>query len=263
MIYNVGYQGGSGGFILLHFLLLSEKYHTCFDSNYDFKNILERQWNISNASNWKDSEFRPDNYSTTISEKNNKNKLLYFCNPDRDNFFNFNPFIKRNPFINFKKNYCNVKDPSWPNINSFDDFLKLPKKIQDEVINDHKIKNIGNYFEALNDQKTYIWLYTDINSQNELAWYKKAYFYFNEKNKEKITNVESYATLWNGTLVDTKSVYFLEHSNIQIKLQDWVNKPDLLVDYQLIEKVSQSQIDLLNHWKKLHPPELLKLIGIK
>jgi hypothetical protein len=248
MTYNIGYRGGSGGFIFLHFLLLSDKYQTCFNNNYDFKNILETQWNISNLSNWKDSEVWPDNYSTVL-EKNDKDKLLYFCNPDKNDFFDFF-------FINFKKNYSNVKDPSWPDLDSFDDFFKLPKKIQDEVTHTHKVR-------IFNCQKIYIWLYTDIYSQNELAWHKKAYFYANENNKEKITNIESHATVWKDTLVDPKSVYFLENSNIQIKLQDWVNEPDMLVDCQLIEKVSQPQINLLNHWKKLHPPELLQKIGIR
>jgi hypothetical protein len=256
--FYLGYRGGSGGFIFLHFLLLSDKYRTCFNGNYNFKDIVKKQWNISNLSNWKSTEVWPDNNSTILDD-NHKDKLLYFCNPSKDEFFNFGPFTN----FNFKKCYYDVKDPSWPDIDSFDDFLKLPKQIQDEVINIHKVINISKFIKPPDCQKTYIWLYTDIHAQHEFAWLKKAYFYAGQPNKDKITNFEKYGKLWNKALIDSAAIYFLENSNIQIKLQDWVNEPDILVDHCLIDKVNQDQYNLLNHWKKLHPPELLQKVGIK
>jgi len=50
---------------------------------------------------------------------------------------------------------------------------------------------------------------------------------------------------------------------LQIKLQDWVNRPELLVELGLIKTVNKQQITLLQRWKLLHAPQLLEEIGIQ
>lgn len=259
-MYNLGYRGGSGGFIFLHFLLLSEQYYANF-GDYSINKAIDHQWNIKNTSQWKHTEIRPSNFDT-VDTASDLPRVLYFCNPLMSEFENTQHIFKHNLFITFKQSYDNIKDPLWPNIDSFDDFIALPKLIKTEMLTVSGTHHILDFYQT-KQQPFKIWLYTDFNSQNELAFFKKAYYYFNNPKKEKITNFDDYATLWKDTLVDTKAVYFLNHSDIQIKLQDWINDPELLVELKLIERVTPLQIDLLDRWKKLHPPELLKLIGIK
>lgn len=252
--YNVGYCGGSGGFIFLHFLLLSEQYYANF-GNYSVSEAINHQWNMKNTSQWKHTEIWPSSFDT-VNTTSDLPKVLYFCNPSISDFE-----IQHSWFNRFKESYNNIKDPLWPDIGSFDDFIVLSEKIKTEVEIASGLHNILNFVQG-KQKSVNIWLYTDFNSQNELAFFKKANFYFKDPIK-KITNFKNYTKLWKNQVVDQNAVYFLNHSDIQIKLQDWINDPELLVELKLIEQVTQSQIDLLDRWKKLHPPELLKLIGIK
>jgi hypothetical protein len=252
--YNVGYRGGSGGFIFLHFLLLSERYYANF-GNRSVSEIIDHQWNIKNTSLWKQSETWPLNFDT-VNTSSNLPKVLYFCNPSISEFEN----TQHSLFIRFKQSYNNIKDPLWPDIDSFDDFIALPENIKTEMLT---VSGTHNILDFSYNKPFKIWLYTDFNSQNELAWYKKAAFYYKNPTKEKITDIKKYSSGWKNDLVDNYALHFLNHSDLQIKLQDWINDPEMLVELKLIEKVTQPQIDFLNRWKKLHSPELLKLIGIK
>ena len=68
--YNVGYCGGSGGFIFLHFLLLSEQYYCSFGNNQiSLDEIIKNQWNIKNNFTWKKTEVWPSNVDTINSDK--------------------------------------------------------------------------------------------------------------------------------------------------------------------------------------------------
>jgi hypothetical protein len=255
--YNIGYRGGSGGFVFLHFLMLSEHYYTNF-GNHSISAAIDYQWNIKNTSEWKQSEIWPSNFDT-VNTVSNLPKVLYFCNPSISEFEN----TQHSLFVTFKQSYNNIKDPLWPDIDSFDDFIALPDNIKTEMLTVSGTHNILDF--VYTKQKPFkIWLYTDFNSQNELAWYKNAYHYCHGSQlTEKITNFENYTKSWKNQLVDRDAVYFLNYSDLQIKLQDWINDSELLVELKLIEKITQPQIDFLKRWKKLHPPELLKLIGIK
>jgi hypothetical protein len=258
-IYRVGYRGGSGGFIFLHFLMLSEEwsehgYH--YNDQYpDFDSIIKHQWNITNHSLWKQNEVWPDNYAT-LATKSDLKKLLYYCNPDKLEFDN-------RVFCIFGTCYNNIKDSQWPLIKTVDDFNNLPQRIQQEVFD--TIPNAQCYVKSSSNLPTSIWLYTDSESQHELSYFKKAYFYHSNPAREKIINFHScgLSQTWNNELVDVKAIYFLENSDIQIKLQDWVNDPELLIQHGLIDSINQKQLDLLTRWKKLHPAELLEKIGIK
>lgn len=253
--YNIGYRGGSGGFLLLHFLLLSEQYYTNVFDNIDLSEVVAKQWNIVDHREWKKTEFWPNNFKS-INGNSTLNKIAYFCNPTVEEFFQ-----KKDSTDMVSNWYSNIKDHSWPAISSLNDLINLPKSIYDEMYTTLDCKNMLKYLTELNTK--FVWLYTDFDSQNELAYYKKAYFYHNRPKKEKIQDFESHTELWNSISVDQHAVHFLNHSSIQIKLQDLVNTPELLIDHGMIDRVNQPQTDLLRRWKKLHPPEILKKIGIK
>lgn len=255
-IFNIGYRGGSGGFLFLHFLLLSEQHYSNIFDNITFNDVVSQQWNISEHNLWKTTEFWPNNFKS-INDDSALNKIVYFCNPTAEDFFQ-----KKQLLDNVVINYNNVKDSAWPLIQSLDDFVNLPTWIHDELYSTLDCKNILLYLSGQTNVKS-VWLYTDFDSQNELAYYKKAYFYYQQPLKEKIQHSSDLVEMWNGVRVDKNAVYFLNNSDIQIKMQDLVNTPDSLIDCGLIDRVNQKQYNLLEHWKSLHPPELLQKIGVK
>jgi hypothetical protein len=225
-------------------------------NNVDFSDVVAQQWNVSDHENWKTTEFWPNNFKS-INDDSALDRIAYFCNPNTQEFFQ-----KQQSIDVVAVGYNNVKDSAWPALTSAADLVDLPMWIYDEIYNTLGCKNTLAYLLDQVAVKS-VWLYTDINSQNELAYYKKAYFYHNRPSKEKIQDLTTYTEMWNGISVDKIAVYFLNNSDIQIKLQDLVNAPESLIDCGLINNVNQKQYDLLKHWKSLHPPELLQKIGIK
>ena len=256
-LYHLGYRGASGGFLLLHLLLLSDNFFAAFTEQKDFKQILEDQWAIVDHTKWKQTEHWPDNFNTAMSDSH-LDKIFYFCNPSEDDFFNY-----RKLFEQVKQGYSDIQDSSWPDINSFVEFDNLPDCIKREVTETLGYSNLLQLMTSSDICKRTIWLYTDIDSQNELAFYKKAYFYYQRPDLNKIQDYKNFTEVWQNDLVDRHAVYFLNNSDIQIRLQDLVNTPEILVSYGIVESINQNQINLLNHWKKLHPKELLKKIGIE
>lgn len=240
---------------MLHLLLLSTQYCLRFSNeSLDFKEIIDQQWNISNPHLWKSLESWPNNL-WTVTAKTDLDKILYFCNPTKEKFFNYQLEL----FKSFNASYNNIKDISWPELTSFEDFKSLPNLIQTEILNE---SDLACQIEYILSPKVYIWVYTDFNSQNELSFYKKANFYYNRANKEKIKDYTNYIDVWNNTMVDKNAVYFLNNTLIQIKLQDIVNSPKSLVNCGLINELHQTQLDLIDHWKSLHCTDLLIKIGI-
>ena len=75
MDLSLFYFGGSGGFLLLHLLLMSGKFYA---AGIDINN-LEQQWNISDPSKWKDQEVWPKNLLTSRAVSD-KTKLYFNCN---------------------------------------------------------------------------------------------------------------------------------------------------------------------------------------
>jgi hypothetical protein len=82
------YSGGSGGFICLHSLLLTDQYYCSlagmpfisdlfFSENFDY--ITKHQWNIQNINDWKSTEFWPDNEKTSVSTVD-RLKIFFHCN---------------------------------------------------------------------------------------------------------------------------------------------------------------------------------------
>ena len=266
---RLGYMGGSGGFILLHSLLLSDTYYTSLGSGAaPLNDVIKNQWNIASPDNWKSTEAWPDNTDTMLNGDITKKPLLYFCNPSQDEFFSELNNLKSTLLGHALLSYNNIKSSSWPLVKSFDDFNKLELSIKEELISVDpscftflKSKNSTQATKKPLDKT--LWLYTDIVSQNELAYYKRAYYYHNN-NDDKIDNstLKKSSVIWNNTMVDKNAAYFLDNTDIQIKLQDFINDPEILVKMKLIDKVTDSHIRLIDKWISLHPSRLLKNIGI-
>lgn len=76
------YQGGSGGFALFYYLLLSGKYHTGLEYN-SIHDLIAEQFPdtlTSFPNTWKHKEFWPDNQACKQSTKSPK--LFLICNPN-------------------------------------------------------------------------------------------------------------------------------------------------------------------------------------
>jgi hypothetical protein len=261
---KIGYSGGSGGFLLLHLLLLSGKFYTAFDVNDSLQNIINNQWNIRNHCDWKKFETWPNNL-LTLSTDTQTSRLYFFCSPVFEKNFTFAQchakslilytdihsqaelsFYKKSrwwdnaPKHNFVRrsygllveqwnmHYCNIKNPSWPSRVSPRRIHQLPAPIYKEILDSEYTQNI---LKLLSD-------------------------YMN--------GVPFGAELYINTLVDQSMLAFLHDADAVIKLQDLVNSNgNILLDVLDIPPINQQQLNLIDQWKKLHPPELLEKIGIR
>jgi hypothetical protein len=251
MDIHLGYSGGSGGFIFFHFLLLSRKYHASWHKDITIDEIIRQQWNITDSNKWKSSEIPPSNYKT-LQHQSEMDRIFFFCHSP--GFEYWRPL----PEICLMESYNNIKDAQWPNIESFEAYQCLPEKIREECENFHGLSDIvkQNFIP-----RRYVWLYTDINSQNKLAFFKKASWYYQSPEQPQ-KNLLDVSSKWKNTLVLNNIIPFLEKSDIQVKLQDFVNDPKVLIDLGLISEINDAQIQLINKWKNLHTKELLDSIGI-
>ncbi len=73
----------------------------------------------------------------------------------RDYFFSYGNIMYENYSFNLVKSYKNVKDPSWPECKSVDDFVNLPNWIQEECIQLHKFseyQKVSGVYDAILSQ---------------------------------------------------------------------------------------------------------------
>lgn len=254
---NLLYSGGSGGFILLHLLLLSDEYTINFLQNRSIDEVIQLQWNIQDTNKWKTYEIHPNNQET-YNIVSDKKKIYYFCNPNEMGFENrygaanlclytdydsqrllafykkaFWYYEKDRPAFNlrisefrtflktWRQHYDNIKDPSWPPFTRFKHIDRLPDCIKKELLDDPHT----NYF--LN--------YKCIENRG----------------------------IYQGESVYLHMIPFIESSEFVIKLQDLINSTGkILVDLGLIQSINDRQKSLIRHWCGLHPPSLLRNIGI-
>jgi len=254
------YFGGSGGFILLHLLLLSNQFYCRFATdNKSTTEIIKHQWNVSDPNKWKSTEIWPDNRGTQLAVTN-KRKLFFFCSPTIEKISQFDgvtvflyadaqtqismAFYKkayvycwnwfsfyRMRLQQWQQHYNNIKDVDWPSCTGPNGFRNLPDRIKQEVLTDPYTKqclNIPNYH-----------LYhSDINH----------HLYHNKK-------------LPNGDVVLTEVFNFFKHADVPIKLSNVISDLNVLSELTGVA-VNQQQIDLRNHWISLHPAQLLHDAGI-
>lgn len=102
---------------------------------------------------------------------------------------------------------------------------------------------------------TKIMLYTDIRSQYALCKFKNTGFMSDQSESElyKVTEV------WDRRhMVHTSIIKEFEFADHIVYLQDFVNNQP-----QFLGPMNPAQIQLRQQWLSLHPPELLKTIGIQ
>jgi hypothetical protein len=255
--FSLGYSGGSGGFLLLHLLLLSGQYHVEFKDNKSFAEAFAQQWKIPNPGQWKTSETWPDNLQTYNSQTALK-KIYFYCNPyDSQTWAHYskssvilytdyhsqtllahykkaNWYHKRNQpscdlkfaayrelLRNWRNHYNNIKISHWPECPSFRNINKLPQSIQTQILN------------------------------NEYTAYYLNYQYHEP--------TETYC----DQQVFNNIVPFLNSADVVVRLQDLINSNGSILEKALnIPPINHQQLTLLKDWKRLHPPELLQKIGI-
>lgn len=250
---NLIYSGGSGGFLLLHLLLLSGKFHVRFNNNKPMDQVIDQQWQISDHTVWKQNEVWPAN-SKTFKDSTTLRKIYFYCNPSDSTAMLSNcsaiiytdyhsqqhlSYFKRshwhintkfellNPALcvhlgilrEWKKHYNNIKDPAWPCCSSFRHINKLPLDIQQELLNDPYTKSF-------------------LDRQFDFVTYR-------------------------SDTVHRPIAQYLDSADIVVKLQDVVNSNgEILVDAFNIPPINAQQQQLIAHWRSLHPPALLDRIGI-
>ena len=249
---TLSYSGGSGGFLLLHLLLLSEKYYSSFGNN-SLSDILDFQWNINDHKKWKQSEIWPDDNQTYLATSSLR-KLYVVVNPDHRFPINYPSkqlmlytdirsqlelayFKKAHWFVNdrtkslnialfkralkdWKNHYANIKDQSWPKCLSFRHINRLPIEIQQELLK-------SEYTQKIINQEVFL--------------------------------VESFK----DDLVYSSILPCLNSADVVVKLQDVINSNGkILEDLLEIPAMNIKQHNLIDRWKKLHPSELLEKIGI-
>ena len=168
MDINLSYHGGSGGFFVLHLLLLADHYKCKFVGNeQEFDNIFQYQWNILNQTDWKKQEIWPDNKATLASDF--PNKVYFLCNPTSEDMASFpgrrimlytdietqftlsnakkaywfrDMDLKTHQNEHFVTLYYKVKADNWPDVTSTEDFYTLPVNIQTECLKHCNFKSI-------------------------------------------------------------------------------------------------------------------------
>lgn len=250
---HLGYVGGSGGFLTLHLLLLTNTYINNLSD--DLPNILRQHWNVTDHNKWKDTEVWPDNAITSLMPGDQK--LFFHLSPtvklwqsiDEPKLLVYTDFRSQLLLSKFKKAwiyyektdniiirdidhhfrnfYQNIKDPNWPDCNSVKQSKTLPDAIQTEML-------------------------THIDYQNFLiagSW-------------EDWTVIANQHCKLNNDVVESTVPALAANSNYVVKLQHIVNSNAHALLDPLALPVRSNHIALLEKWKFLHTKELLQQIGI-
>lgn len=252
---NLFYSGGSGGFLLLHLLLLSGQYHVVFGNRVEIdpELAIDQQWQVFDANRWKTREVWPNNEKTFRSDSK-LTKIYYYCNPwekpqEIKDYSSYNVGLYTDFYSQFKmacfkkanwfsilgsklygvrsrlpvwiEYYSKIKGPDWPDCPDITQINFLPGEIQNEIFNNPLTQSI---LKVVLSAETGIY-------QNQQ--------------------------------VSSEVLPFLATANTVVKLQDLTNHPAATLKQVFdIDNMNRRQIDLLERWKKLHPPHLLTSIGI-
>lgn len=252
------YFGGSGGFVMLHLMILSNAFHCSFATNQSISEVIEYQWKIPSPDEWKSREINVDNESTRATTTN-KRKIFFFCNPNIEEVSKFNGKVVflytdartqlllsqykkaylfrlkhswswmshyRFRLTEWRQHYNNIKDTTWPNCTGPNGFSRLPDVIKKEVLKDPYTEQCLN-----------------ITHINDLAFIN---YYLDDTEK-----------MSNGDVVLPEVFNFFKYADVSIKLNDVMTDLDTLTSITGVP-VNQQQIKLRNHWASLHPVELLR-----
>lgn len=257
---NIVYSGGSGGFLLLHLLLLSEKYHVCFDKNKTFNQAFDQQWKINGLHNWKRNETWPDN-KKTFESISSLCKIYFVCNPINIENLNHYPgktlviytdYYSQLLLAYYKKAnwYCNTVSIS-------DSTVPIDLKLT-ELLSDYLLTTWNRYYHDVKEES-----WPDCNSFNNiqnLPLYIQDELFANEytfiSQRLPLANYKDHD-------VDKAIMPILNLADYTIRLQDLVNSNgSILTEILSTPAMNSKQLTFLQTWKQLHPPELLSKIGI-
>ena len=247
----LNYFGGSGGFLALHLLLLSNQYVN--DLTDQLHIVVHDQWEIPNHDKWKDHEIWPDNSKTAALTESPK--LFFYCNLQAEDWCRL-PGTKllvytnleyqlalsnykkcwvyeqsahpntRDVDFHFELFYNNVKDANWPECTSINHSKNLPEHIQKELLNHN------DYLDFL----------------NATSWSQ----WFIVKNQTNTIN---------NDIVYSEVAAVAKHSDIVVKLQDIVNTNGAALLTPLGLAVTDRHIELIQRWKSLHSDEILAMMA--
>lgn len=261
------YFGGSGGFLLLHLLMLSDQFYCSFPThnNVSFTEILKKQWDVKNHYDWKKSEIWPDN-DVTFSSVTDKRKIYFYCNPTAETirsdtlnillytdiktqlilskYKNASYFLKfsrysylKNKTKSWRAHYNALMAETWPKCNSIKHFNSLPEYIKTELL-----ENPYTVFHL-----------TIANNDQELI---------DEKFNGYVLDNKVVSTGTNLVPVEVFDIMHYNYMHTCYKLQDIINDINIINNITHVN-LNINQQNLLKHWKSLHTKELLNSIGIK
>lgn len=280
---NIFYSGGSGGFLLLHLLLLSGKYwchlnsddmqwHTntlraiveLYQQSVDVRDYINSNVKIPESDY--NNVMQPDwlTYPEYLLESN---KVLFFRYPDLESYtlnsishYNVLRDLEHNFYYRYVDNLMStIIDHQWdPNRITWKTGEVWPSNV--DTLAMPAPKNTNKIYFTCNDvnswvdspgEKVIIW--TDMHSLIRLCWEKKANIFANTssqrliESKLQIKRLLDSAKLYNQDKVFDSTAECLQYNPITIKLQDLC----------LSTNLKPLQLKLLNTWKSQHSKKLL------
>jgi hypothetical protein len=236
---HLNYFGGSGGFLALHLLLLSNHYSN--ELNNQLNIIIDHQWRITDHSKWKCNETWPNN-NRTLSMPGSP-KLFFYCSHIRSEWEKlsgiklliYTDLASQLALCNYKKSwvhntnfthaakdlnvefgdfYNNVKDSTWPDCTEINDSKNLPEHIQ------HELLTHVDYVDFI----------------NATSW---DHWFVMKQCNNKIDN----------NIVFSEVADVAKHSDLSIKLQDIVNTNGTALLAPLGLPVLNQHVELIKKWK--------------
>jgi len=259
---NLFYSGGSGGFLLLHLLLLSGRYHVVFRNNVPMPTALNSQWKITDHESWKKTETWPDNEKTSHSHSE-LTKIYFYCNPGAqyqpDNIDYHGTFGE----------YSNYNVGLYTDYSSQVLLAKYKKAWYFGETDTVRNQKFSTFRKLLNTWQTH---YDNIRDP---SWPKCQSFtkinqlpaaikqeLMEDPHTQYFLDFE-YHSDYQGQEVSLEVLPFLESANVTVRLQDLVNHTEHVLDQVFeIDHINDRQKSLVEHWKSLHPAHMLTALGI-
>jgi hypothetical protein len=253
---NIFYSGGSGGFILLHLLLLKRQHLVIFHTYLSYKwynNWLQSQTNNPEFTEYIDKNITllPDEIplDPTLIVQHKTNALTRYENYLQVMRDFYEIFLDD---VVFKQVFPNQWDPNrstWKESEIWPD-----NKVTGHIDN---LTSFNKLFFTCNKVKEWqdlpghkVLLYTDIRSQVRLAWFKKANWFIGCKTS-LVAKRPLLRRLFSRSL-DQDVITAWDYADLKITLQELIND----------SRWNAVETDLINQWKQQHPELLLRKIGI-
>lgn len=260
--FNLFYSGGSGGFLLLHLLLLSGRYHVVFKNDISMCQALERQWQILDHQAWKKTESWPDNEKTFHSHSE-LTKIYFYCNPDIN--FPIDHVYYQGQFGEYSDHSVGLYT-DYPSQTRLAKYKRAWYFAQTDTVINQKWSTLRKILTSWSIH------YNNIRDPSwpECRSFRKINQLPAEIKQELLDDPYTQAFLdfeycsdFQGQEVFLGILPFLESAAVTIRLQDLVNHPERILGQVFeIDQLNDQQKNLLDHWKRLHPTDMLTTLGI-